>query len=71
MAKPLVPDDLWELIAPLLPPEPPKLQGGRPRGPDRAALTGMLFVLRAGLPWAMLPQEMGCGSGNDVLAALA
>lgn len=31
--------------------------------PDRAALTGILFVLRSGLPWQMLPQEMGCGSG--------
>ena len=31
--------------------------------PDRAALTGILFVLRPGLPWEMLPQEMGCGSG--------
>ena len=31
--------------------------------PNRAALTGILFVLRSGLPWEMLPQEMGCGSG--------
>ena len=30
---------------------------------DRAALTGILFVLKSGLPWEMLPQEMGCGSG--------
>ena len=26
-------------------------------------LTGILFVLRSGIPWNMLPQEMGCGSG--------
>src|SRR5918993_5152489 len=63
MAKPLVSDDLWAIVAPLLPPEPPKLKGGRPRVPDRAALTGILFVLRSGIPWEMLPQEMGCGSG--------
>jgi transposase len=63
MAKPLVPDALWALIAPLFPPEPPKAKGGRPRVPDRAVLTGILFVLKAGLPWEMLPQEMGCGSG--------
>ncbi len=63
MAKPLVSDALWELIAPLLPPEPPKPEGGRPRVPDRAALTGILFVLRSGIPWEMLPQEMGCGCG--------
>jgi transposase len=47
----------------LLPPEPPKPKGGRPRIPDRAALTGILFVLKTGLPWEYLPQEMGCGSG--------
>src|ERR1700712_6153451 len=63
MAKPLVSDALWEVIAPLLPPEPPKPKGGRPRLPDRAALTGILFVLRTGLPWEYLPAEMGCGSG--------
>src|SRR5258706_250206 len=49
--------------SPLLPPEQPKPKGGRPRIPDRAALTGILFVLKSGIPWEMLPQEMGCGSG--------
>ena len=63
MARPLLPDRLWQEIAPLLPPESPKPKGGRPRVPDRAALTGMLFVLKTGLPWEYLPQEMGCGSG--------
>ena len=63
MAKLLVSDDLWAAIAPLLPPEPPKPKGGRPRLPDRAALTGILFVLKTGLPWEYLPAEMGCGSG--------
>ena len=63
MSKPLVPDDLWAVISPLLPPEPAKPNGGRPRVPDRATLAGILFVLRSGIPWTMLPAEMGCGSG--------
>ena len=63
MAKPLVSDDLWALVAPLLPPAPPKPKGGRPRVPDRACLTGIIFVLKSGIPWEMLPQELGCGSG--------
>ena len=61
--KPLVSDELWALVAPLLPPEPPKPNGGRPRVSDRAALTGIIFVLKTGIPWEMLPQELGCGSG--------
>jgi len=63
MPKPLVSDELWEAIEPLLAPEPPKPKGGRLRVPDRATLTGILFVLRSGIPWEMLPKEMGCGSG--------
>ena len=63
MAKPLVSDELWALVAPLLPPEPPKPKGGRLRVPDRACLTGIIFVLKSGIPWEMLPQELGCGSG--------
>ena len=65
MAKALVDDALWQVIEPLLPPPPAPRpdRKGRPRVPDRAALTGILFVLRSGIPWEMLPQEMGCGSG--------
>ena len=63
MAAPLVSDALWAIIEPLIPPEPPKPKGGRPRLDDRAALTGILFVLRTGIPWELLPVEMGCGSG--------
>ena len=57
-------DELWEIIEPLLPKEPPKPKGGRPRIDDRAALTGIVFVLKSGIPWEMLPKEMGCGSGS-------
>jgi transposase InsO family protein len=35
----------------------------RPPLDDRKALEGIVFVLRSGIPWAMLPQRMGCGSG--------
>jgi len=63
MAKLLISDELWEVIEPLLPSEEPKPKGGRPRIPDRAALTGIVFVLKSGLQWEMLPKEMGCGCG--------
>ena len=66
MSQRLIDDALWSRIEPLLP-KPPRRRWktmGRPRVPDRAALTGILFVLRSGLPWQMLPKEMGCGSGS-------
>lgn len=63
MAGPLVSDALWEIVEPLLPPEPPKPIGGRPGLPDRAVLSGILFVVRSGIPWQMLPQTLGYGSG--------
>ena len=63
MAKQLVSDELWAIIKPLLPPAPPRPKRGRPRLPDRAVLTGILFVLKTGIQWEWLPQEMGCGSG--------
>lgn len=65
MSKELVSDELWEAIEPLLPPEPPRPKGGRPRIDDRAALTCIVFVLKTGIPWEMLPEEMGCGSGSS------
>jgi hypothetical protein len=58
MAKKLVTDELWEVIEPLLPEEPPKPNGGRPRIDDRAALTGILFVLRACFKTAWLGAGM-------------
>jgi transposase len=63
MNKRLVSDELWAVIEPLLPPEPLKPKGGRPRLSDRAVLSGIIFVLKSGIPREMLPQEMGCGSG--------
>ena len=65
MAKPILDDALWELIGPMLPSPKPRRRRhpGRKPIPHRAALTGILYVLRTGIPWEYLPQEMGCGSG--------
>jgi transposase len=65
MAKPLLPDELWHRIEPLLPPPKPRRSRYPGRKPidDRKALIGILFVLKAGIPWEDLPQELGCGSG--------
>ena len=65
MAKPVLDEALWELIEPLLPRRKRRRRrhpGRRPLS-DRAALTGILFVLKTGVPWGYLPAEMGCGSG--------
>ncbi len=66
MSQCLVTDALWTRIAPLLPAEPPKPKGGRPRVNDRAALNGILYVLRTGIQWKHLPTELGFGSGVTV-----
>jgi transposase len=65
MAKPLVDDALWAIIAPLLPPPKPRraMYPGRKPIDDRRCLTGILFVLVTGIGWERLPAEMGCGSG--------
>src|SRR6201981_3218496 len=66
MRQALTDDDLWTRIEPLLPKRRPRNRqhAGRKPIPDRAVLTGILFVLRSGIPWKMLPKEMGCGSGS-------
>src|SRR2546421_9875943 len=64
MAKPLVSDELWAIVEPLLPKVERRYRfPGRKRIDDRKVLTGILFVLQTGIPWEYLPQEMGCGSG--------
>ena len=60
MGKVLVPDELWELVEPLLPQHPYIPGVGKPRISDRICLTGILFVLKTGIPWEDFPQEMGC-----------
>jgi transposase len=65
MPQPLIDDELWTIIEGLLPRRRRRVSvgRGRPRVSDRATLTGIVFVLRSGIPWKMLPREMGCGSG--------
>lgn len=60
MSRALVDDELWALVEPLLPRWKPSSKGGQPRKPDRVCLTGILFLLKTGIPWEDFPQEMGC-----------
>ena len=61
-ANTLVSEQLWQAIQPLLP-TPPRRYGGRPRVDDRACLAGIIFQLRTGIPWRLLPtRQLGCGS---------
>jgi transposase len=57
-----IPDDLWEEIKVILPPEKPDKTIGRPVVPFRKVLDGILYVLRTGCQWKMLPKEYGSGS---------
>jgi transposase len=59
----LISDSLWKEIEPLIPKRRISPKGGRPAVGDREVLTGIVFVLKSGITWNMLPQEMGCGSG--------
>ena len=60
MAKQLVSDELWAIVEPLLPPTRPVGTRGHPPVSNRVALTGIIFVLKTGLPWEYFPQELGC-----------
>ena len=65
MAKPLMDDELWAIVEPLLPKRKPRRfrHPGRKPLDNRRALSGIIFVLKTGIGWEDLPQEMGCGSG--------
>ena len=54
----VVRDELWEVVEPLLP-RVEVARTGRPRVPDRAAFTAILFVLFTGVPWKLVPREFG------------
>ena len=64
MAKPILDDELWQIIEPLIPKKKRRFRyPGRKPLSNRVVLTGILFVLKTGIAWEDLPQEMGCGSG--------
>ena len=49
-------DEQWDILAPLL---PAAKSGGRPRSVDlRETVNGILYVLRSGCAWRMLPNDL-------------
>lgn len=57
-----IPNDLWMEIEPILGQEKEAGTRGRPPVPFRIVLDGILYVLRTGCHWKMLPREYGSGS---------
>ena len=55
-------DELWNMICNLLPDKKPNNTIGRPVVPFRKVMDGILYVLRTGCQWKMLPKEYGSGS---------
>lgn len=69
MPKTLTPDltdELWAAIAPHLPARPRhRPKGGHPFSDDKAALRGILYLLREGCRWQAIPSAaLGCPSGS-------
>jgi transposase len=60
MVRHLVEDELWTVIESFIPAPVRHSKRGRPPTPDRDALNGIIFVLRTGIPWEDVPQELGC-----------
>ncbi|GAA1224554.1 hypothetical protein GCM10009608_70990 [Pseudonocardia alaniniphila] len=63
--KDLVPDSPWERVGPLLTAGPPRRHRfpGRKPVDDRAALAGIVFVLKTGITWNELPRDLLSCSG--------
>jgi transposase len=53
----LVTDELWSEIEPLLPKVVKHTKAGAPRCDDRACLEGILYVLRGGIAWRLMPMQ--------------
>ena len=57
-----LPGDLWNDVKNILPAEKSVETIGRPVVPFRKVLDGVLYMLRTGCQWKMLPKEYGSGS---------
>ena len=57
-----IPDKLWDEIKSILPKEKPLKTVGRPIVRYRKVIDGILYILRTGCQWKMLPKEYGSGS---------
>jgi transposase len=56
----LVPDELWELVQPLIPQVKQRRQGGgRAPADARAVFTAIVYVLTSGCAWRWLPPSFG------------
>jgi len=55
----LLTDELWSTVVPMLPKHKVSKKGGRPWCDDRPCLAGILYVLRGGIAWKLLPKEFG------------
>lgn len=57
-----VPDELWDKMSAILPTEKPNNTIGLPIVPYRKVLDCIVYVLRTGCQWKMLPREYGSDS---------
>lgn len=65
MAKPILDERVWGFVEPLLPAAKPRRRRFPGRKPldNRATLTGILFVLKTGIPWEHLPRNLDMDRG--------
>ncbi len=59
----LLPDELWNQVQPLLPAHRISSKGGRPPTDDRLCLRALIFILRSGMAYNLLPSEVFGVSG--------
>jgi putative transposase len=57
-----VPDEVWEVVRPLIPAHRRSPNGGRPRIHDRLVFNGIVYRLRTGCQWDAIPKEFGSGT---------